>query len=393
MASFRKRGDKWYFRIKAGTNPQTGKPIEIQRGGFKTKRAAQLAAAEEQTALDRHAFVPINDISFRDFAAEWLQSYALNVKISSVRIRKHQLALMCECIGNAPIQSITPKIYQDALDTLTKSGFAANTISGAHTAARMVFKRACQYRVIKEDPSMYAKPPRRQSRSIQQIEKVPPYLEKEHLYTFLTFARKEGLSGDYAMFMLLAYTGMRIGELLALTWQDIDMEEHTVSISKTLYTPDNRAEHYTLLPPKTTAGYRVIDIPAEVIAALKSWRHEYVLEKMRWADNWHSDYDFIFPAVTRHGYPRTQKAAQLRIDRLVALARLPINTRITPHVFRHTHISLLAEAGVPLHEIMDRVGQTDDETTKKVYLHVTQHRKKEACRLFTKLMQSIPSQN
>ena len=57
--------------------------------------------------------------------------------------------------------------------------------------------------------------------------------------------------------------------------------------------------------------------------------------------------------------------------------------------FRLTHISLLAEAGAALHEIMDRVGQVDDETTKKVYLHVTQHRKKEACRLFSSLMKSV----
>ena len=391
MASFRKRGDKWYFRIKAGINPQTGKPIEIQRGGFKTKHAAQVAAAEEQTALERHAFVPISSTTFQEFAAEWLKSYALNVKISSVRIRKHQLALMCECLGRVPLQSITPKLYQEALDALTKGGFAANTVSGAHTAARMVLKRACQYRVIKEDPSMYAKPPRRQSRSIQQIEKVPAYMEKEQLHSFLSAARDEGIDCDYAMFILLAYTGMRIGELLALTWQDIDFEERTVSTSKTLYTPDNRAEHYELLPPKTMAGYRVIDIPEQVITALKSWRREYVFEKLRWGNVWHSDYDFIFPAVRRHGYPRTQKAVQMRINRLSRLIDIPVY--ITPHVFRHTHISLLAEAGVALHEIMDRVGQTDDETTKRVYLHVTQHRKKEACRLFSSLMESVTTQS
>lgn len=77
---------------------------------------------------------------------------------------------------------------------------------------------------------------------------------------------------------------------------------------------------------------------------------------------------------------------QLRINRLLKLCPLPV--KVTPHVFRHTHISLLAEAGAALHEIMDRVGQVDDETTKRVYLHVTAHRKKEASRLFSTLMQS-----
>ena len=387
MASFRKRGELWYYRIKCGVNPKTGKPMEVQRGGFKTKREAQLAAAEEQMAIGTKSFVPVSSITFQDFAAEWLESYAINVKKSSVRIRKHQISLMCEVLGKIPMQSIDPRIYQRALDTLTKSGFATNTISGAHTAARMVFKRACEYRVIREDPSRFARPPRRQSRSIQQIEKLPAYLEKEQLNQFLAAARQDGLAGDYPLFMLLAYTGMRIGELLALTWHDLDMEDSTVSISKTLYTPDNNISHYELLPPKTVSGYRVIDLPPEVITALQAWRKEYLLEKMRWGRQWHTAYDFIFPATNRHGYPRTQKLIQLRINRLLKLCPLPV--RVTPHVFRHTHISLLAEAGAALHEIMDRVGQVDDETTKKVYLHVTQHRKKEACRLFSSLMESV----
>ena len=390
MAHFRKRGNLWYYTVQGGINPKTGKYTQIQRGGFKTKKEAQAAAAEVRIAVDGGSYVAISNITFKDFAATWLESYALNVKKSSVRIRQHQLSLMCEVLGQIPMQSINPRIYQMALDTLIKSGFATNTISGAHTAARMVFKRACEYRVIKEDPSCYARPPRRQSRSIQQIESVPHYLEKDQLHHFLKAARDSGLAGDYAMFMLLAYTGMRVGELLALTWQDIDMEDSTVSISKTLYVPDNNAEHYELLPPKTVSGYRVIDIPQEVIAALREWRKEYALEKMRWGSDWHKAYDFIFPAMNRHGYPRTQKLVQLRIDRLQKFCPLPI--RITPHVFRHTHISLLAEAGAALHEIMDRVGQTDDETTKRVYLHVTQHRKKEACRLFSRLMQSVENE-
>lgn len=389
MASFRKRGNSWYYIVHGGLDPKTGKYIQIHKGGFKTKKAAQLAAADVQTALDAHTYVPKNPVTFRDFSLEWLDGYALNVKKSSVRIRKHQLSLMCEVIGQLPVQSITPRIYQEALDTLTRGNFAVNTISGVHTATRMVLKRAMEFQIIRDDPSRFAKPPRRQSRSIQQIEKVPLYLEKGQLQQFLSAAYKDGLAGDYAFFMLLAYTGMRVGEILALTWQDIDFEDNTVSISKTLYTPDNRAEHYELLPPKTIAGYRVIDIPTEVITALRSWRKEYALEKMRWADVWHSDYDFIFTATYRHGYPRTQKAIQSRINRLLRDSPIPVN--LTPHVFRHTHISLLAAAGVPLHEIMDRVGQADDETTKKVYLHVTQNRKKEACRLFSDYMKLIES--
>jgi integrase len=73
--------------------------------------------------------------------------------------------------------------------------------------------------------------------------------------------------------------------------------------------------------------------------------------------------------------------------RLLKLAGL--NAALTPHSLRHTHTSLLAEAGVPLQEIMDRLGHKDDTTTKQVYLHVTKTRKKEASQKFGELMRNL----
>lgn len=62
---------------------------------------------------------------------------------------------------------------------------------------------------------------------------------------------------------------------------------------------------------------------------------------------------------------------------------------LTPHSFRHTHTSLLAEVDVPLELIMDWLGHDNEDTTKKIYLHVTQDRKKEASEKFGKLMREL----
>lgn len=62
---------------------------------------------------------------------------------------------------------------------------------------------------------------------------------------------------------------------------------------------------------------------------------------------------------------------------------------LTPHSLRHTHASLLAEAGVDLIRIMERLGHVDDDTTKKIYLHVTKTRKKEASQKFGNLMRNL----
>lgn len=71
------------------------------------------------------------------------------------------------------------------------------------------------------------------------------------------------------------------------------------------------------------------------------------------------------------------------------LKKTSINKKITPHSLRHIHTSLLAEAGVELLQIMDRLGHTEDATTTQVYLHITKDRKKEASQKFGELMRSL----
>ena len=83
----------------------------------------------------------------------------------------------------------------------------------------------------------------------------------------------------------------------------------------------------------------------------------------------YNDQDFISTNLKYPGYPLYVKFIELRMARLIKLAKL--NTSLTPHSLRHTHASLLAEAGATLESIMERLGQVDDETTRKVYLHIT----------------------
>ncbi len=89
----------------------------------------------------------------------------------------------------------------------------------------------------------------------------------------------------------------------------------------------------------------------------------------------------------QYGYPIVNKNVQNRMARLFKISGL--NPELTPHSLRHTHTSLLAEAGVALEQIMDRLGHSDDQITKNVYLHVTQEMKKEASQKFSELMRSL----
>lgn len=383
MAYFYKTNNKWSFRIDIGPDPVTGQRRQKSKHGFKTKKDAITAVSELKTELANKTYVAENTICFEKFAEEWLELYALNVKPSSVRVRRHELSLLNSHFAKLKIQNITKRQYQKVLIDLKKAGYAENTISGVHGTARMIFKKAREFDIIKNDPTEFARPPRKQL-TLENINFKSNYMEKNTLLRFLQVSKTKGLLGDNAMFITLAYTGMRIGELCALTWKDIDFIEHTISITKTTYNPTNRSMEYELLPPKTKKSIRTIEVDEIVLTALKKYKAEQNLEKMRFKNSWHEKYDFIFTAATHPGYPTIQKAVQLRMDRIMKLAG--IATHFTPHSFRHTHTSLLAEADIPLHEIMDRLGHADDETTRNVYLHVTKDKKKSASRKFAQLL-------
>lgn len=212
-------------------------------------------------------------------------------------------------------------------------------------------------------------------------------MEKEDLALFLKTAKDQGLEHDYLAFLILSYSGIRAGELISLKWKDIDFINHTISITKTLYNPSNNALKYQLGTPKTRKSRRKIIVDEDVIDALKEHKkvQEEVIEQL--GDTYYNQ-DFIFAKMQgQYGYPIVIKNVRDRMKRLLRIACL--NENLTPHSLRHTHTSLLAEAGVSLEQIMDRLGHTDDQITKNVYLHVTQEMKKEASQKFGELMRSL----
>jgi integrase len=107
---------------------------------------------------------------------------------------------------------------------------------------------------------------------------------------------------------------------------------------------------------------------------------------MKKRDIWLKE-DFVFCADKFPGYPIYIKLVEIHMTRLLKIAGL--NKELTPHSLRHTHVSLLAEAGVGLEEIMERLGHSDDKVTRTVYLHVTKDMKKEAAHKFATLMDNL----
>ncbi|PTE43401.1 tyrosine-type recombinase/integrase [Staphylococcus equorum] len=178
---------------------------------------------------------------------------------------------------------------------------------------------------------------------------------------------------------LQALTGMRIGEVQALQNRDFDEVNRTLSINGSIQWYKNKNGYGIKDTTKTENSYRTIDLDDRSIKILKLIQLEN-----RKLSLWSKDFNnrqFIFS--NSHGNPLHNNAHSKLLKRVKNIVfGENANRQLTTHTFRHTHISLLTELGLPLKVIMERVGHVDERTTLRIYTHVTSTLKKD---LITKL--------
>lgn len=158
------------------------------------------------------------------------------------------------------------------------------------------------------------------------------------------------------MFNFLYYTGLRFGEFAALNWNDLDFKEKTLKISKSL---SNKVEgaKYIITTPKTENSKRIIDLDDELINKLQN---HYSNEAKLY--NFSKDM-FIFGNVRYIAYTTFTRKLNYYID------KSGINKNITPHGFRHSHVSFLIDIGCDSRDVANRIGDTV-EIVEKTYYHM-----------------------
>lgn len=378
MAHFREKSGSWEYVISAGKDPVTGKYTKIRKSGFRTKTAAKNEARRIEEELKQGTYLKESKMTFGDFFQQWLAHYEKRAKVSSVRARSIAGKRLLDAWENHPISSITMSMYQEHLDALSLT-MSANYLDSVHTTGRMVFTHALKQKLIKFNPTEHFEKPRMKKDVVEdEAEIMENFLDREELTKFLLLAKNEGLKDDLVVFATLAYSGLRIGELISLKESDIDFLTNEINVTKTYYNPTNSIKEFKLLTPKTKGSIRRFELDSFVVQLIKSHLKQQKEIKMR-NRRVYNDQGFIF--ADEQGYPPTVKKVAIRLQRL--MKKMDIGKHITPHSFRHTNISLLIEANVPIGEIQRRAGHTDISTTMNIYSHMTKNTKEQASQLFT----------
>ena len=304
----------------------------------------------------------ISDITFKELYDEFEDNWKNGVRESTIYAANHvKNEIFNQIEGDYLVRNIDRRLLQKVIDQLIKDGRSRNYTSKIKFKLNQIMKYALRMNYINSNEMLFVELPRKITTSDDLKKKRTKYLDQKEFNLFIKTLQKEALR-DYRLnkyiriAKVLFLTGMRYGELAALSYkEDIDFSKKTIHIR---HTYDFRLKKRTA--PKTAKSDRIITAPQKVLDIIK----EQILENTKNG----FDTDSIF--INTLGEPIT--SARVIIPLKNHGKKLCIDKNITTHMFRHSHISLLAELGIPLTAIMDRVGHSDSKTTLEIYSHVTQ---------------------
>lgn len=301
----------------------------------------------------------VRKITVKESYEEYLKIRKSELKRSTFKSQKYTIIGEIRKLEDYLLMNVTSRIVQNILLELPCS---AEHRKNKKVLLNLFFKYCLNVGYISENPIDNVVLPKRKKNLKKVRKKQNKYLTRAEVVQYLNFLEKEEKNQRVRLIVEFMYlTGLRFGEVLALTLEDIDFGNKTLEVKHTLHTSGSKAEIF-LDSPKSLASYRVIGISDRVLEIIE----EYLLIE--------KEGRFIF---TKNGNPFMIFSFNDFLKR--SFKRSGIQKEedfvLTTHVFRHSHISLLAELEVPIKAIMERVGHTNEKMTLGVYTHVTEQMK------------------
>lgn len=380
MATRRKKGEGSWSK-------KTIKGIEYQRyrklynGEYKEFYGHTVKEVKEkiQEFESRNMYIKKTDIRKQTFG-EYLENWFINVRVyeveSSTYLRNEQTInyhIKNSSLYNAQMVNIDSELCQSLINKLSEK-YSRSTISKVYVLLNMCFNYAFTKEHIGENPMMKVKMPKESSLvtkkkeakwlSSSDVEKFVQEAERVNTREFRIKGkvgeRVYGVNAYYAI--LIIYTGLRIGELMALTWEDIDFKNKTLNVNKSRAKGkiDGKTTLY-IKDPKSESGTRIIPLSDRAIYALQKIK-EYSTELKLNSDN----NLIVANTSSESNITRTVKSMLFRAGCETEKCGL--------HALRHTFGSLLLEKGVDLKTISYLLGHSDITVTANIYLHITREK-------------------
>lgn len=415
MVSVRKRGNVYQYQFDGA--PIDGKRKRITKSGFKTKNEALKAGtiAYNEYMQTGHNFVP-NIMSYSDYLDYWMKEHCeINLKYHTIQAYQNIVKNHVKPrIGFYMLSQITTATLQEFINNIyVEKSFSKNFLKNILKVLKTSFSYATDVvGFVKENPALKVRLPK-----YDVPEPDPAHIfTKEEINMILE--RFENNHAFYYAALTAYYTGLRVSEVFGLTWDDIDLENKTLTVNKNVLEKNqNGSTHGRHLSGnattvwyfgtcKTQSSYRTIDIGETLVNALKKYKEEQEKNKIEYGDSYMKHYakevtnqytnkpetkiinayaeiDVALPEVNLVFVKNNgvfEGTATVKYPFKVIHYELGINCRF--HDFRDTHATRLIEAGADIKAVSKRLGHSTIKTTYEIYVRVTNQMENDAVERF-----------
>jgi len=378
--TYREKQNRWQGEIIIGRNFETGKPVK-KTVYAKTKEECAKKIRDLGYEISRDLYLEPSKL----LLATWLDTWLKDFKESNLRpttywsyetnIRVH----IKPYLGGLLLKELNTQIIQKFIRMKFKDeGLSSATVRKLFNIIYGALKQAKVSRIITFNPAEGVELPLLTSKEIV-------ILTLEEQSNFIDALKGERMK---MLFMASLSSGLRVGELCALKWDNVDLDSGIIYVKETIARvkdySENAAAKTTVVTggPKTKSGLRTVPLPEITVALLKAHKKEQALEwEKRLSKNKpYTNNGYVF--ATYKGTYTENRNAMRAFHRILKKAGIP---RSNIHSLRHTYASRLLESGANVRLIADLLGHNDISTFLNTYAHVLPDQKKEAVQVLNQI--------
>ena len=414
------KAPNWEYRFEGAK--VDGKRKHITKAGFKTKKEAEIAGTKALAEYNNAGltFEP-TEISVSDYLDYWLNNYCkMNISDSTMVAYRNIISKHLKPrIGHYKLKAITTLVLQEQInDIYVSRGFTKSFMKNILKVLKGAFKYAyVTARLINDNPAEYVSLPVMSSDSDPEEIII---LTKDNVNKILE--RFKNSPAIYYGILTAYYTGLRVSEVYGLTWDCIDFENKKITVNKIVKIIEVKGKvsergikrgirgkattKWYFGTCKTKSSYRTIDIGSTLLDALKTYKEWQESNEEAYGELYTKHYlrDEITEANKRvkRIIPMTDVGVEIPLERTYPvfikengefrgtdtmaypskIINYELGIHFNFHALRHTHATMLVEAGVPVKAISDRLGHGNVRTTLETYVHVTESMRSDAVSKF-----------
>lgn len=419
----RKRGNTWSYYFDLGK--VDGKRKKKEKGGFRTRKDAEAALTAAMNEYNNAGMVfEVSEITVSDYLDQWYELYCkpnlkYNTQVLYLRTIEGHIKPK---FGPYKLKTLNPTVLQEYANDLKLNGYSRKHIMGILT----MFQSALDYAI---EPLHYISQNPMKSVRIPKVEKKPRERIILTLDEWNTIIEHFHATRYYIPLMVGFYTGLRISEAFALTWDDIDLKNKTLSVNKQIVKRNFGADvrkavekqgkreqrsSWYFTTPKTQSSTRVIPFGDTLYNALRQEKARQLENELKYGEFY--TIHVLKKEVDEKGNDMWRIVpvhkcveSQLQRTRLICITEngqytstdtFKVCSRVIHHELqiafdyhslRHTHATMLIEAGANVKNVQTRLGHSNIQTTLQTYVHDTEKMGEQSVELFEQITKAKTS--